>query len=117
MTGSSARRPGARGPGGPARRPGEPVLESAAPPPGARFAAFAAIVVAGVCGGLIGYAVTDKGCDGDCATAAGGVGLLAALAAAIGVAVVAVLALRAMGEWRATPDEVRRRARERRRPS
>jgi len=86
--------------------------DTAAPPPAARFAAFAAIVVAGVCGGLIGYAVTDKSCSGDCQTAAGGVGLLAAVGAAVGVAVVAVLVLRAMGEWRATPEEVRRAARE-----
>ncbi len=40
------------------------------------------------------------------------VGLLAAVGAAVGVAVVAVLVLRAMGEWRATPEEVRRAARE-----
>ena len=86
--------------------------ETAAPPPAARFAAFAAIVVAGVCGGLIGYAVTDKSCSGTCQTAAGGVGLLAALGRGRGRGVVAVLVLRAMGEWKATPEEVRRAARE-----
>jgi hypothetical protein len=110
-------RVGGRGPG-PGRtlgsirpvpdRPAGPPPESAAPPPAARIAAFAAIVLAGVCGGLIGYAVTDRGCDGGCQTAAGGVGLVAAIGAAIGVAVVAVLVLRAMGEWNATPEHVRR---------
>jgi hypothetical protein len=72
---------------------------SAAPPTGARFAAFAAIVIAGVCGGLIGYAVTDTACGGDCRVAAGGIGLGSAVLAAVGVAIVAVLVLRAMGEW------------------
>lgn len=63
--------------------------------------AFAAIVVAGVCGGLIGYAVTDLQCEGDCSTATTGLGgLVGAVIAAAGVAVVAVLVLRAMGEWR-----------------
>jgi hypothetical protein len=68
--------------------------------------------VAGVCGGLIGYAVTDKSCSGSCQTAAGGVGLVTALGAAVGVAIVAVLVLRAMGEWQATPEDLRRAARE-----
>jgi hypothetical protein len=105
--------PDPAGGAGAADRPG-PVTTaaSAVPPPAARLAAFAAIVVAGVCGGLIGYAVTDKSCSGDCQTAAGGVGLLAAVGAAVGVAIVAVLVLRAMGEWQATPEEVRRAARE-----
>jgi len=108
----SATAVGAGSPGGTAGGPAISAADTAAPPPAARFAAFAAIVVAGVCGGLIGYAVTEKGCSGDCQTAAGGVGLLAAVGAAVGVAVVAVLVLRAMGEWRATPEEVRRAARE-----
>ena len=88
--------------------PAGPRLSSAAPPPAARVAAFAAIVIAGVCGGLIGYAVTDRGCADGCQTAAGGVGLVAAIGAALGVAVVAVLVLRAMGEWNATPQDARR---------
>ncbi len=73
---------------------------SALPSAGARLAAFAAILVGGACGGLIGYAVTDLSCGGDCAWVAGGVGLLGAIAGAGGVAVIAVLVLRAMGEWR-----------------
>jgi hypothetical protein len=102
------------------------------PSSGARLLAFLAIVVAGVCGGLIGYSVTelqcrptrtvvvdpdgaptagrtattappaadDRGDDGGCPVLAGAVGLGGAALAAGGVAVIAVLVLRAMGEWR-----------------
>ena len=70
------------------------------PSRGARLLAFAAIVIGGVCGGLIGYGVTDVQCQGDCGTVAGGVGFGGAVIGAVGVGVVAVLALRAMGEWR-----------------
>lgn len=68
---------------------------------------MAAIVVAGLCGGLIGFAVTDLQCDGDCGLLVGLGALLGAVLAAGGVAVVAVLTLRALGEWRAI-DEARR---------
>ena len=81
--------------------------EAALPSPLARGLAFAAIVAAGICGGLIGYAVTDLQVDGDGGAAAGLGGLVGALIAAAGVAVVAVLALRAMTEWH-TIDERRR---------
>ncbi len=74
---------------------------SALPGVGARVVAFAAIIVAGVCGGLIGYAFADITCTGDCGTWIGAGALIGAVAAAAGVAVVAVLALRAMSEWRA----------------
>jgi hypothetical protein len=73
---------------------------NALPPLGARIAAFVSILVGGICGGLIGWAFVDLQCDGDCAVAAGLVGLAGAVIGAGGVAVVAVLALRAMGEWR-----------------
>ena len=73
---------------------------SALPSTGARVLAFAAILVAGLCGGLIGYAVIDLQCDGDCTVAAGLAGLAGAVLFAVGVGVVAILALRAMGEWR-----------------
>lgn len=75
-------------------------LESALPPTGARFLAFAAIVVAGLCGGLIGWAVADMQVGGNNTVWAGLAGLLGAAAAAGGVAVVSILVLRAMGEWR-----------------
>ncbi len=75
--------------------------ESAAPSVPARVLALLAIVIAGLCGGLIGYAVTDLQCSDSCTTAAGAIGVLSATGAALGVAVVAVLTLRAMAEWKA----------------
>lgn len=75
-------------------------VRSALPPSGARILAFAAILAGGACGGIIGFAVTDLQCTGSCDVQSG-IGLLVgALAGAIGVAVVSVLTLRAMGEWR-----------------
>jgi hypothetical protein len=71
---------------------------TALPSTGARVLAFAAILVAGLCGGLIGYGVADV--QGASTTVAGLVGLAGAVGAAVGVGVVATLALRAMGEWR-----------------
>lgn len=65
----------------------------------ARFLAFAAIIVAGVCGGLIGFSVIDLQCDGDCTTATVLGALAGTLIAAGGVAIIAVLVLRAMAEW------------------
>jgi hypothetical protein len=73
---------------------------SALPSRTARLLAFAAIVVAGVCGGLIGYAVVNVQCHKACTTPDGLGALGGATLAAGGVAVVAVLVLRAMGEWR-----------------
>ncbi len=73
---------------------------NALPSTAARALAFAAVVVAGCCGGLIGFAVVDLQCDGSCTvpTALGAIG--GALFAAIGVGIVAVLVLRAMSEWK-----------------
>ena len=73
---------------------------SALPSRTARLLAFVAILVAGVCGGLIGYAVVNVSCHGSCTTPEGAGALTGAVFAAGGVAVVAVLVLRAMGEWR-----------------
>jgi len=77
------------------------------PSTGARMLAFAAILLGGLCGGLIGYGFTDLQCADDCSTLAGGAGLLGAVIGAAGVGVVAILALRAMGEWktRQPPDD------------
>jgi hypothetical protein len=60
---------------------------------------MAAIVIAGICGGLIGYAFVDLQCEGDCTVWAGLSGIIGAVLAATGVAIVAVLTLRAMDEW------------------
>jgi hypothetical protein len=73
---------------------------SALPSTTARILAFASILVGGLCGGLIGWAFVDLQCEGDCGTVSGASGLVGAVIGAGGVAVVAVLALRAMGEWR-----------------
>lgn len=73
---------------------------TALPPLGARILAFVAILVGGICGGLIGYGFADLSCADDCSAIAGGSGLLGAVIGAAGVGVVAVLALRAMGEWK-----------------
>jgi hypothetical protein len=74
-------------------------LESALPSRGARVLAMAAIVIAGICGGLIGWKVADLQVAGDSQLIPGLVGLAGAAFAAGGVATVAVLVLRAMGEW------------------
>ncbi len=73
------------------------------PSTGARVLAFVAILVGGLCGGLIGYGFTDLQCSEGCTALAGGAGVLGAVIGAVGVGVVAVLALRAMGEWAARP--------------
>lgn len=73
---------------------------TALPSVAARVLAFVAILLGGLFGGLIGYGFTDLQCSGSCTGLSGGVGLLGAALGAAGVGVVAVLALRAMGEWR-----------------
>ncbi len=73
---------------------------SAAPPAGARVLAFIAVLVAGACGGLVGYAVTDLQCTDGCTTLAGSLGVLGAVGAATGVGIVVTLTLRATAEWR-----------------
>ncbi len=82
-------------------------VEAALPSRFARALAFLAILVAGLCGGLIGYAVTDLQVSGDGGVAAGIGGVVGALGAATGVAVVSVLALRAMTEWHTLEERER----------
>lgn len=81
-------------------RPPSAPIDSALPSPGARLLALVAIVVAGCCGGLIGWKVADLQVSGDGQLIPGLAGLAGAIFAAGGVAIVAVLVLRAMGEWR-----------------
>jgi len=77
---------------------------SALPSVGVRIAAFAAICLSGLAGALIGYSLIALQCEGDCGLAKGLGLLIGALTAAIGMAVVAVLVMRALGEWREISD-------------
>jgi hypothetical protein len=71
----------------------------------ALVAAFLAVVVGGLSGAVIGYGLVDIGlageCTTDCGTAQGIGAVVGGLFGAVGVAVVAVLVLRAFAEWRA----------------
>ncbi len=73
---------------------------SALPSPAARAAAFVAILLGGVAGAVIGYTLVKLQCSGSCDTPKGLGLLIGALIAAGGMSVVAVLVLRALGEWR-----------------
>lgn len=64
---------------------------------------FFSVVLAGIFGGIIAYGLVDVGCEGDCqASKLLGV-VIGSVLAAGGVGIVAVLVLRAMGEWRVKP--------------
>lgn len=77
---------------------------SALPPVTARVIAFVAILLGGLAGGFIGFALVDIQSDGD-ASLGKGLGILAgSVVCAGGMAIVSVLALRAMGEWREIAD-------------
>jgi hypothetical protein len=78
--------------------PGQRPL-SALPSSFARVLGFAAIVLGGLAGGVIGWAFVAIQSDNEVAQALGAA--IGAIAAAAGTAVIAVLVLRAMGEWRA----------------
>ena len=92
-------------------------LAAAAPSAPARGLAFGSIIVGGVCGALIGFAFTDLQCDDGCTAWAGLSGVVGAIVGAIGVAIVAVLVLRAMDEWESVKDERPEDHPARRRPS
>ncbi len=62
------------------------------------------ILLGGLAGGLIGWAFVDLQCTGDCRVGAAFGALVGAVGAALGTAVIAVLVLRAMGEWRQLGD-------------
>jgi hypothetical protein len=70
------------------------------PSVGSRVLAFVLILLAGAAGGFIGYSFVDLQCEGDCTVATGTGAIVGAIVAAVGVSVVTVLTLRAMGEWR-----------------
>ena len=106
------------GPSDPPAPVARPYAPSALPSTTARVLAFLAIVVGGLCGGLIGWSVTDLQCgpderpgaerpadEGDgCGTVEGIGTVVGAVVGAGGVAVVTVLVLRAMAEWRRDLD-------------
>jgi hypothetical protein len=77
---------------------------SALPSPLARGVAFASILAGGLAGGVIGHALVDVQCAGDCTVGRGLGVLIGALSSAGGMSVVAVLGLRAIGEWRQLGD-------------
>ena len=74
----------------------------------ARTLTVASVLAAGACGALIGWAVVDLQCTGDCTVQSGVGGLVGALLAAVGTALICVLAIQAMAEWH--QQEGRRRA-------
>jgi hypothetical protein len=85
-----------------------PELAAPTPPPprSARLLGVLAIVVGGLCGGLIGWAFADLQCTGGCGqgwSAFGGI--VGAAAGAGGVAVITSLALRAMREWETVKEK------------
>lgn len=73
----------------------------AAPSESARVLAFAAILVGGLLGGLVGYGIGDVLYPESAWSAVGA--LAGALTGAIGLGVLANLTLRAMNEWHTAP--------------
>ena len=69
--------------------------------------AFIVILLGGLAGALIGFALVDLQCEGDCSVPKGLGLLVGAVVSAGGMAIVSVLALRAMGEWREISDRER----------
>jgi hypothetical protein len=89
------------------RRPAGPPSRqalSALPSPAARAVAFAAILLGGLAGGLIGWSFVSLQSSGDSDVPAAIGAYVGAVAAAGGTAVISVLGLRAMGEWRQLGD-------------
>jgi len=77
---------------------------SALPSVLARVIAFGSVLIAGIAGALIGFPLVDLQCEGAC-DVPGAIGLVTgAVTGALGMGVVAVLALRAVGEWKELED-------------
>lgn len=74
---------------------------TALPSAWARALAFAAVVLAGLCGGLVGWAVANFQCVDSCETISAVGAVVGTLISSGGVAIIAVLVLRAMSEWNA----------------
>jgi len=58
---------------------------------------------------MIGYSFAELQCTGDCPGWKGGGLLIGAVVASVGVAIVAVLTLRAMDEWQTTTERERKK--------
>ena len=71
----------------------------------ARALAFIAILIGGLAGALIGYALVDVQSDNASGLLLGLGILFGSVLSAGGTAVVAVLVLRALGEWREIADK------------
>jgi hypothetical protein len=67
----------------------------------ARAVAFIAILLGGACGGVIGWAVVRLQCTGVCTTPKSIGAIVSTLIFAGGTAIVSVLSLRALAEWKA----------------
>lgn len=80
--------------------PQQTTIPTALVPPVARILAFASILLAGLLGGLIGWALVNLQYQGDATYPEGLGALVGAVVCATGVAVVATLVMRAMNEWR-----------------
>lgn len=77
---------------------------SAIPSPAARAVAFVAILAGGFGGGLIGHTLAGLQCTGDCDLPQGLSMWGGSIVGAGGAAIVAILVLRAQGEWRELAD-------------
>ena len=78
---------------------------SALPSPIARFVAFISILCGGLAGGVIGFALVDIQAEGE-SDVLRGLGILSgSVISAGGTAIIAVLVLRAVGEWRDLGDQ------------
>jgi hypothetical protein len=80
---------------------------SALPSPLARAIAFVSILVGGLAGAVIGFALVDIQYSGEADWPRGLGIVIGATVAAGGTAIVAVLVLRALGEWRDINDRRR----------
>lgn len=80
-----------------------PAFDTGPGPPRAAFLiAYAAVVLSGLFGAAIGYGLVNVS-SGSTSTGKAVGAIVGAVIAAVGVGVVAVLALRAMAEWRRPP--------------
>jgi hypothetical protein len=84
--------------------PSQPDSLSALPSTTARILAFIAILMGGLAGGFIGFALVDVQCTGNCSLPLSIGIILGSTISAGGTAIVAVLGLRALGEWREISD-------------